>query len=60
MNEAIFLLLFLAGWCAALCLAGLLCHVWRWVVQWLNNAVDVEPPQNYIPASLRDLSEDEL
>lgn len=60
MNEAIFLLLFLAGWCAALCLAGLVCIAWGWVVQALNNAVDVEPPQTYIPASLRELSEEDV
>lgn len=60
MNEALFLVLFLAGWCAVLCLAGLLCHVWRWLVKALNNAVDVEPPQTYIPASLRELSEEDV
>lgn len=60
MNDALFLVLFLAAWCAALCLGGLLCHVWRWLVQWLNNAVDVEPPQTYIPASLRELSEEDV
>lgn len=59
MNEAIFLALFLAGWCALLCLAGLLCHVWGLLAQWLNQAVDVDPPQTYTPASLRVTSEDE-
>jgi len=60
MNEALFLVLFLAGWCALLCVAGLLSLVWGWLVRALNNAVDVEPPQTYIPASLRVTSEDEL
>ena len=57
MNEAIFLALFLAGWCALLCLAGLLCHVWGLLAQWLNDAVVVDPPLTYTPASLRDHSE---
>jgi hypothetical protein len=60
MNEAIFLALFLAGWCALLCLAGLLCHVWDLLAQWVNDAVDVDAPQTYIPASLRVTSEDEV
>ncbi|RQW80300.1 MAG: hypothetical protein EHM62_05785 [Methylococcus sp.] len=57
MTDALFLVLFLAGWCALLCLAGLLCHVCGLLVQALNNAVDVDPPLTYTPASLRDHSE---